>query len=226
MPLPQLVFSCLILVVVVADVVVGGTNYASSAEQTRQEHAERLAGAEAGSDCAGAECGGIASPTYVAYPILFLFVSLLIGCAVRFTLESVKSKFNFNVPYSVVLLIFGGILGGVSWLQQRESPANDRWTISLTIWTQMSPRLILFIFLPALIFEGAMSTDFYVFKQQLPGALMLAFPAMLLQVVLIALVGMITFPYNWGWVESLMFGAILSATDPVAVIALMKVLIC
>ena len=55
----------------------------------------------------------------------------------------------------------------------------------------MSPRLILFIFLPALIFEGAMS-----------------------------------FPYNWGWVESLMFGAILSATDPVAVIALMKVLIC
>lgn len=91
---------------------------------------------------------------------------------------------------------------------------------------ELSPRLILFIFLPALIFEGAMSTDFYVFKQQLPGALMLAFPAMLLQVVLIALVGMITFPYNWGWVESLMFGAILSATDPVAVIALMKVLIC
>ena len=100
MPLPQLVFSCLFLVVVVADSV-GGTNYASSVEQTRQEYAERLAGAEAGSDCAGAECGGIASPTYVAYPILFLFVSLLIGCAVRFTLESVKSKFNFNVLYSV-----------------------------------------------------------------------------------------------------------------------------
>ena len=144
MPLPQLVFSCLILVVVVADNV-GGTNYASSVEQTRQEYAERLAGAEAGSDCAGAECSGIAPPTYVAYPILFLFVSLLIGCAVRFTLESVKFKFNFNVPYSVVLLIFGGILGGVSWLQQRASPATDRWTISLTIWTQMSPRLILFI---------------------------------------------------------------------------------
>ena len=54
----------------------------------------------------------------------------------------------------------------------------------------------------------------------------LCLDAMLLQVVLIALVGMITFPYNWGWVESLMLGAILSATDPVAVIALIKVLIC
>ena len=51
---------------------------------------------------------------------------------------------------------------------------------------------------------------------------MLAFPAMLLQVVLVAMVGLYTFPYGWGWTESLMFGGILSATDPVAVIALMK----
>ena len=161
-------------------------------------------------------------PTFVAYPILFLFVSLLIGCAVRWVLERFKSKLHINIPYSVVLLTFGGILGGISWYQQRDSPATDRWTISLTIWSTLSPRLILFIFLPALIFEGAMSTDFYIFKQQLPGALMLAFPAMLLQVVLVAMVGLYTFPYGWGWTESLMFGGILSATDPVAVIALMK----
>lgn len=29
-------------------------------------------------------------------------------------------------------------------------------------------------------------------------------------------------PFGWGWVESVMFGGILSATDPVAVIALLK----
>ena len=51
-------------------------------------------------------------PTFVAYPILFLFVSLLIGCAVRWVLERFKSKLHINIPYSVVLLTFGGILGG------------------------------------------------------------------------------------------------------------------
>ena len=29
-------------------------------------------------------------------------------------------------------------------------------------------------------------------------------------------------PYSWGWLESLMFGGIISATDPVSVIALVK----
>ena len=100
-------------------------------------------------------------------------------------------------------------------------PANWHST-TLQVWTRMDPRLILFIFLPALIFEGAMSTDYYVFRHQFAGGMTMAFPGMLLQVVLIALVGMYVFPYGWGWVESLLFGAILSATDPVAVIALMK----
>lgn len=31
-----------------------------------------------------------------------------------------------------------------------------------------------------------------------------------------------TFPYNWTWVQSLLFGAIFSATDPVAVVAVLK----
>ena len=31
-----------------------------------------------------------------------------------------------------------------------------------------------------------------------------------------------SFPYGWTWVECLLFGAIFSATDPVAVIAVLK----
>lgn len=31
-----------------------------------------------------------------------------------------------------------------------------------------------------------------------------------------------TFPYGWTWVESLLFGAMFSATDPVAVVAVLK----
>jgi len=32
----------------------------------------------------------------------------------------------------------------------------------------------------------------------------------------------LTFPYNWGWKTSLLLGGLLSATDPVAVVALLK----
>ena len=32
----------------------------------------------------------------------------------------------------------------------------------------------------------------------------------------------LTFPYNWDWKTSLLLGALLGATDPVAVVALLK----
>jgi len=78
------------------------------------------------------------------------------------------------------------------------------------------------MFLPALIFEGAMETDYFIFQHQFCGGVMLAGPGMILQILLIAVWAMYIFPYGWGFTESLLFGSILSATDPVAVIGLMK----
>lgn len=40
--------------------------------------------------------------------------------------------------------------------------------------------------------------------------------------VLTAVLVKYTFPYGWSWVESLLFGAMFSATDPVAVVAVLK----
>jgi NhaP-type Na+/H+ or K+/H+ antiporter len=133
-------------------------------------------------------------------------VTRAVSCAVRFWLEKLKAKLAIRIPYSVVLLVVGGILGLLAWQAQLDKEPDERWTVAVEMWTQMNPRLILFIFLPALIFEGAMSTDYYVFVHQFTGGIFLAFPAMILQVVLIALVGMYVFPYNWGLTESLLFG--------------------
>ena len=40
--------------------------------------------------------------------------------------------------------------------------------------------------------------------------------------VITAFVAKYVFPYGWCWPKALMFGAMLSATDPVAVVALLK----
>ena len=45
---------------------------------------------------------------------------------------------------------------------------------------------------------------------------------MIVGTVLTAALVKYTFPYDWNWVESLLFGAMFSATDPVAVVAVLK----
>ena len=52
--------------------------------------------------------------------------------------------------------------------------------------------------------------------------LLLAGPGVVVGAALTAVFVKYAFPYHWTWLESLLFGAMLSATDPVAVIALLQ----
>lgn len=52
--------------------------------------------------------------------------------------------------------------------------------------------------------------------------LTLAGPGVAIATTLSAIVLKYVFPYEWGWDEALMMGGMLSATDPVAVVALLK----
>ncbi len=54
-----------------------------------------------------------------------------------------------------------------------------------------------------------------------PQILLLAWPGMTISMVIIAVFVRYAFPYGWSWPESLLFAAMLSATDPVAVVAVL-----
>jgi NhaP-type Na+/H+ or K+/H+ antiporter len=111
------------------------------------------------------------------------------------------------------------LLSLITWLMV------DGWCCrSQTRWSDISlePFLLLHMFLPALIFESSMSCDYFVFSNHAIGAILLAGPGMVLQIVLIAVCVKFILPYSWGWIESLLFGGIISATDPVSVISLVK----
>lgn len=84
--------------------------------------------------------------------------------------------------------------------------------------------LILFVFLPVLIFESAFNTDVHLLVRNLVPILFLAIPMMLLSTLVTAALvyAGIAHPGGFPWIAALLTGALLSATDPVAVVTLFR----
>lgn len=56
--------------------------------------------------------------------------------------------------------------------------------------------------------------------------LILAWPGVVVTFILIGICARYVFPYGWTWPQALLFGAMLSATDPVAVVAVLHEVCC
>jgi CPA1 family monovalent cation:H+ antiporter len=118
---------------------------------------------------------------------------------------------NLPVPFTVILVIIGMLLGELSHLL----PFME----ALQGFT-LSPEVMLFIFLPALIFESGFALDARQMIKDLPPILILAIPAMLMSTFVVGLG--IWWALDIKLIVALVFGALISATDPVAVVALFK----
>jgi CPA1 family monovalent cation:H+ antiporter len=116
-----------------------------------------------------------------------------------------------RLPYSVGLVLVGLVLGFVAEHLEFLEFAHE---------LELSPEIILFIFLPTLIFESAFNLDARLLSQNLLPVFALAAPGLLLSTAIIGVVVAVFTPLNWG--PALIFGALISATDPVAVVALFK----
>lgn len=118
---------------------------------------------------------------------------------------------NIPIPYTVFLVILGVLLGSLARSQHEFAPL---------LAFQLTPELVLFLFLPALIFESALNMDARQLMKDLPAVLVLAIPALLISTVIIGtgLWLVLDIPL----LLALLFGALISATDPVAVISLFK----
>ncbi len=118
---------------------------------------------------------------------------------------------RLHLPFTVGLVILGIALGSLAERVEALEPLRE-----LTL----SPELILFVFLPTLIFESAYSLDGRLLTQNLAPILTLAGPGLVLSTFVVG--GLITWLTPLGWGPALVFGALISATDPVAVVALFK----
>ncbi|KAJ3672840.1 hypothetical protein LUZ60_006214 [Juncus effusus] len=145
--------------------------------------------------------------------VIFVGVSLVLGIASRHLLHGTR------VPYTVALLILGIAMGS---LEYGTASGLGKLGAGVRLWANINPNLLLSVFLPALLFESSFSMEIHQIKKCMVQMLLLAGPGVLISTFALGAALKVTFPYNWDWKTSLLLGGLLSATDPVAVVALLK----
>ena len=138
--------------------------------------------------------------------IVFIVMAfLLVGALMAAIFDKVP------IPYTVILVLIGAFL---QWPSEQLAAFEPLQHFELT------PDIILFIFLPALIFEAGLGIHARQLAKDIAPILMLAIPALLISTFIVGYgVSLIT---GLPFLIALVFGALISATDPVAVIALFK----
>ena len=115
------------------------------------------------------------------------------------------------IPHTVVLVIIGMALANLSKIWHPLAPLQE---------FHLTPDLVLFIFLPALIFESGLNLSARQLMKDIAPVLTLAVPALLFSTTAVGVGIWLVTPLDL--VVALLFGALISATDPVAVISLFK----
>ena len=132
--------------------------------------------------------------TVIRELVLLLLIALTIILLTR----------RLAVPYTLGLVVVGVFIGFFGLLPE----------------ARLTPDMVLFVFLPALLFEGSWSISLPRLRESWRPIFLLAVPGLLLSLVLIALP--LHFFTSINWVDAFLLAAILSPTDPVAVLGLFR----
>ena len=215
----------------------------------RREHARRQLGGSGGGGSGGHDDGhGGGSHSLQATPLLAAFGTLALGAFILSVLPA-KLGIPYTVILLAGGMVLGGLL---LVAEQQEDPAWAIGVRALQGWASLDAHLMLNIFLPPLIFESAFAMEWRVFWQCKLYCVFLAFPCMLAATYATgALANLLlmpggdryfTLPYSitgvnatdgnalsgtcasdaWSAEAGNILGVVLSATDPVAVVALLK----
>jgi CPA1 family monovalent cation:H+ antiporter len=132
----------------------------------------------------------------------FLFFLIVLGAAA--TGLRLVSRTTPTVPYPVLLAVGGILIGLIPGLRL----------------PNVGPDLILLAFVPGLIFEAALSVDLEEMWRRLIPISLLATLGVFLTVLLIG--ALAHFGLGLDWADGFLLGSIVAATDPIAVVRLLR----
>ncbi len=142
----------------------------------------------------------------MSLPDWLLASSALLAAAVSLGLLSRRVR----LQVTVVLVIVGFVAGWAGEPIGLESPLRD----------ERFEEVVVFIFLPILVFEAALGLSVRAFFRNLGPILVLAIVALAVSAALVGLA--LTLALGIPIAAALLFGALISATDPVAVVAVFR----
>ena len=100
------------------------------------------------------------------YLVVFTGFVLFLGCLFKW----LQIRLKISVPYTVILLFLGII---IDLLSENDFPFGHLAN-GFSMVREIDPHMILFIFIPGLIFESAFNTNYHIFVKERGQAILLA----------------------------------------------------
>lgn len=151
--------------------------------------------------------------TFSITSVLALFTLVALSAAVFFTAK------RFKIPYTILLVFVGLLLVPIVNLPGLSTVFGFLGDAVLT------PEMLFFIFLPVLIFESGFNMNIRRVLDNIWSIGLISTVGLLISTVVIAALLMLLLPlvgFDIPLILALLFGAIISATDPVAVLSMFK----
>ncbi len=136
-------------------------------------------------------------------------LSIILGLLLVASTVAVATRSFIRIPYTVALVLAGLMIGFTNFFEALNFPS-----------LHLSKDLILFLFLPPLLFEGGLGMDLDILLRNGLGVFLLALVGTVVTMMLLGV--FIHYTVGFGWGVAFLTGAILSPTDPVSVLALFR----
>jgi NhaP-type Na+/H+ or K+/H+ antiporter len=151
--------------------------------------------------------------------ILYLFVGLAYGVCLTYVL----SRSGWEIDYTVILFITG-ILTAITTKQVRENVKGYEEALfnSILLWETISPELIVFIFLPVLVFGESQSLKLHTVNKVILSSLFLSLLGAAFTAYMIAIICKQVLSTGWSLTLCWLVGCVLCPIDPIAVVVILK----
>jgi CPA1 family monovalent cation:H+ antiporter len=142
----------------------------------------------------------------VSLPQWILLISILLASAVLLGVIAQRVRLQLTVVLAVVGFVAGWLLEPLG--------------VEIPLRGEEFEEILLFLFLPVLVFDAALGLSTRAFFRNLVPILVLAVPALVVSAVLVGLA--LSLGLDIPLAAALLFGVFISATDPVAVVAVFR----
>lgn len=156
---------------------------------------------------------GSAEPSLIQEEIIFVLLLLLVS-AVAILVRKVR------VPYTVALVVAGLALAIVPTEGVVSLPKDIAEPLTFGLRSQFTSELILALLVPPLIFEAALRLNLKTLRKEWLPIFLLAVPGVLISTLIVG--NVVSLGTHIPIAFAIAFGALISATDPVAVMAFFR----